>query len=258
MKKCFLWSIVMLTVFFTSCKQFDLEPDDNGSGTGSQKNDEVTYYIKHSWGSGADGDWSWQEMEKESNGTYSYAGLWGGTGANINTKPNSTGALWFSRSDISGASSSLSVGDKVRFYYLPEKSTLSVIKISNGNGGSLAKVRFRKEDAYQYVTKMVVWQVPGGGTGSFTTAASYEFGTEAGTTQYYEVPAQKSYLGYYNSYYSEYDWALGEGNSEYYFEAGQKYTYSCGDDGEYLIFSITIDGTMNAPQKVVAKRKLIK
>jgi hypothetical protein len=32
----------------------------------------------------------------------------------------------------------------------------------------------------------------------------------------------------------------------YNFQAGHKYTVVCGDDGEYLIFSVTDDGTFSA------------
>lgn len=123
---------------------------------------------------------------------------------------------------------------------------------NNDNGYTdMAQVRFRKKKAYTYVTEMNIRQVPGGGTGTFVVAASYEFGTNAGTSPYYEIAAQKSYPDYYYTQegYEGYYWALDDDNPEYYFEPNKKYTYSCGDDGENLVFTITLDGYFSAPQK---------
>ena len=216
----------------------------------------IGYYIKHPWGSGLDEDWIWKQMQEEGD-NYVCSGLWGGEGANINTIDAHKDAIWFSESNIEGAYL-LWIGDSVKFTYNPTLNTLSVTEISNGNNTNKAQVRFCKEEAYQYVTSMEICQVPGGGFGTFKVAASYEFGTDAGVSPYYDINAQVSYCQYYNSYYDKYQFAFGDEYPEYTFEAGYKYTYSCGDDGEYLVFTITIDATFNAPAKVVATRRVHK
>lgn len=234
--------------------------DDDENDDDPNKNDpepEITnYYIKHSWGSGLDADWAWQQMYAE-NDSYVYSGLWGGIGANINTTESDAGALWFSESNIEGAYS-LYIGDEVKFIYEPNTGILSVTKISSGNQGNTAQVRFCKEQAYEYVTLMTIWQVPGGGTGSFETVASHDFGTSAGVSPYYEINAQLSFPGFYYAYDNEYYFAFGDENPEYIFEAGYKYTYNCGDDGDYLVFSIIVDASFNAPARVIATRRVHK
>lgn len=103
----------------------ELKEDESGDPSGNPDT-ETTYYIKHSWGSGADKDWSWKQMTKEGS-NYVYSGLWGGKGANINTTASDEGADWFDTGSISGASS-LTIGDGVKFIYNPSSSALSVVK----------------------------------------------------------------------------------------------------------------------------------
>lgn len=79
------------------------------------------YYIKHPWGRGA---WSWNRMSK-SGSVYTYTGLYGGVGANINTSPNDEGAMWFPMEDIEGWNQINQEGE-VRFTYNPETRNLSV------------------------------------------------------------------------------------------------------------------------------------
>lgn len=107
--------------------------DDGDNGNGNGGTETADYYIKHSWGSGADEDWTWQPMSK-SGSDYVYTGYWGGIGANINTIPDDSGADWFPESDIEGAYS-CSVGELIRFTYNPSYASLSVENLSGGNGG---------------------------------------------------------------------------------------------------------------------------
>lgn len=83
------------------------------------------YYIKHPWGTGADADWSWQPLTKEATNRYTYTGLWGGVGANINSIDSDTGAKWFPTSSITGAAG-LQIGDEVTFVYDDSKESLSI------------------------------------------------------------------------------------------------------------------------------------
>ncbi len=85
------------------------------------------YYIKHSWGSGADEDWTWKKMTKVNSNEYTYTGSWGGIGANINTTPDDSGAQWFPESSISN-SAGATVGEEVTFKYLVSSSSLKLIR----------------------------------------------------------------------------------------------------------------------------------
>lgn len=231
MKSKLLFSVLLTTCLFASCGLIRKDTDDP-----TEK-----YYIKHPWGSGADTDWSWELMTKEGE-NYIYEGLWGGKGANINTKANDNGAYWFSKEQISGASD-LFVGDGVKFTYYPLTETLSAIKTKTSSVPK-AQVRFRKDGAYEYITEMSIEQVPGGGTGTFIQAAVYTFGESAGTSPYYDIVAQVSYPDYYDAYHNEWHFAFGNENPEYTFEEGKKYTYSCSKKGDSsFVFTITIDGT---------------
>lgn len=121
-------------VVFTSCdgeepgNEWNYNNDDNNG-----RNSSADYYIKHSWGSGADEDWTWQPMSK-SGSNYVYTGYWGGIGANINTEADDSYAEWYPESEIDGAYS-CSVGDRIRFEYNPYSGSLSVKKLSSGSNG---------------------------------------------------------------------------------------------------------------------------
>lgn len=212
----------------------------------------MVYYIKHPWGTGEDKDWSWQQMTREGE-NYIYEGLWGGVGVNINKVKSEGTSLWFSADEIEGASS-LTIGEAVLFIYNPEAGTLAAT--------NKAQVRFCKEKDYLYVTEMAIRQVPGGGTGLFDEVASYEFGTDEGISPYYEIPAQESFPDYYynDGEISGYYFAFGDENPEYTFELGRRYTYSCGDDGLYFVFTITVDGLFNAQanSSVLVRKRILK
>ena len=112
-----------------------------------------------------------------------------------------------------------------------------------------AKVRFRKELDYTYVTQMAIYSLPV----LYTTSvqlASYYFGTSAGTSGYYEIEAGRWYPAYYYTYYSG-SWI--DLDEPYNFEANQKYTFVTSDDGQYLSFYVTKDGTWNAPERLPLK-----
>lgn len=126
---------------------------------------------------------------------------------------------------------------------------------------SLSYVRFQKEYAYLYIPIMSIesydddfyW---------IETVAEHAFGEEAGISSYYEIPSGKFYPMYYyydedNTEESGYYPGLDEPYT-YNFLAGKKYTYTCSDDGEYLIFTITLDGNAKAPAKVVSSRRVAK
>lgn len=222
---------------------------------------EDKYYIKHPWGDGANSSWSWKQMAKVGS-NYEYEGIWGGVGANINTKASDSGADWFEESIIDGAST-LYVGDGVKFTYNPSSKTLSALKTSSGGGPSegTAKVRFVKEIASERVTKMAIDIYDSDGKW-VETLAEYEFGTEAGTSSYYDIKSGKAVptIYYVGETEEKSGWAYVFDDKYYDFVAGQKYTYTCGEDGEYLTFSMTTDGTFNAPAKsqIIAQKRIRK
>lgn len=106
------------------------EKTNNGGNGGEQE--VVDFYIKHSWGSGADEDWAWQPMRKQTSSTYTYTGAWGGIGANVNTVADDAGAEWYPQRSISGAES-LDVGDVITFLYDANNKTLSIEGANGGN-----------------------------------------------------------------------------------------------------------------------------
>ena len=192
------------------------------------------YYIKHSWGSGSDSDWSWKKMEKQNNETFTYEGLWGGVGANINTKADDNGAIWFNRNQISGYAS-LTVGDGARFTYNLTNNSLSVTKISSGGGYNTAEVRFYRKTTYMYCTAMALRN------SNDYVVARYDFDESfSGYSSYYYVQAGT----YYPYYYDGETWKRAlKTPYTYQFEAGKKYTFACDDDGSYLTFSVISDGS---------------
>lgn len=198
------------------------------------------YYIKHSWGSGSDSDWSWKKMEKQGDETFTYDGLWGGVGANINTKADDNGAIWFNRNSISGYAS-LTVGDEARFTYNISNNSLSVTKISSGGGYNTAEVRFYRKTTYIYCTAMALRN------SNDYVVARYDFDESFyGYSSYYYVQAGT----YYPYYFDGESWNRALKSPYYYqFEAGKKYTFACDDDGSYLTFSIISDGSYYAPVK---------
>lgn len=86
------------------------EPQDDSKTQTPE--DGIYYYIKHSWGSGADKDWEWRAMNYIGNNLWKYSDKWGGVGANIHTSPDDSNAQWFPMFD-----NLWPIGDKVDFYY---------------------------------------------------------------------------------------------------------------------------------------------
>lgn len=112
-----------------------------------------------------------------------------------------------------------------------------------------AKVRFRKVRDYTYVTRMGIYSLPM----NYTTTKqleSYYFGTYAGTSDYYEIEIGRWYPAYFYTYSSG-TWITL--NEPFSFEDSQKYTFVTSDDGQYLEFYITKDGSWNAPQRLPEK-----
>lgn len=87
----------------------------------------INYYIKHPWNGG---EWMWQKMTQEGS-NYTYTGLWGGEGANINTSANDADAKWFPANVIDGTMYIYGIGFKTKFTYNPQNETLSVEEVGN-------------------------------------------------------------------------------------------------------------------------------
>lgn len=113
----------------------------------------------------------------------------------------------------------------------------------NGDSSNNAYVRFRKEKAYSAVLYMGIHQYNGD---KYVQIAEYAFGTDAGASRYFSVPSGDLYPTFYNNSYDDSDYghgwqfALGDEVS-YIFLPGKKYTYTCGNDGAHLKFTITQD-----------------
>lgn len=110
----------------------DFESSNPGGGGGGELT-STDFYIKHPWGSGSDDSWSWKPMTKSGN-SYTYTGLWGGVGANINTTADDSGAEWYEASKINGASS-LSVGTQVTFTFVSTNGNKGTLSVSASTGG---------------------------------------------------------------------------------------------------------------------------
>ncbi|MBR0065747.1 MAG: hypothetical protein IJQ06_09185 [Paludibacteraceae bacterium] len=123
----------------------------------------------------------------------------------------------------------------------------------------LAKIRFCKEYAYTNVAEMGLVDEDGD-----FWVGGYWFGEESGTTSYYDIPAATLSPVYFYNYITDNEnnsgWYYALDKHTYTFESGKSYTYTCGDDGEYLVFTITLDGSFNAPAKrqIVAQRRVHK
>ena len=61
---------------------------------------DAKHFIKHHFNGT---DWTWKEMTKQENGTYTLVANWNGGGANVNTKEDDGGAQWYPAEQISGA-----------------------------------------------------------------------------------------------------------------------------------------------------------
>ncbi len=205
----------------------DFESSNPGGGGGGEQT-STDFYIKHPWGSGSDDSWSWKPMTKSGN-SYTYTGLWGGVGANINTTADDSGAEWYEASKINGASS-LSVGTQVTFTFVStngNKGTLSV-SASTGGGtetGSLpAPTGFKLSQTSEYV--QLSWNGVSGAVGYYAL--------------WYNSQEQKWYV-------------LGETTStsykDYDVTSGETYIYgvtaldASGNNGEIAYDQITFNGS---------------
>ena len=185
-----------------------LSVEIGGQGGGGQQ-ETTAFYIKHPWGGN---DWTWQPMTKSGN-SYSYTGVWGGVGANINSSASDSGAEWYEKSKISGASS-VSVGETVTFTFVSSDGpvgSLSVSKNSGGGGGSSSKPSAPTNVSATVSSSCieVTWNSVSGadsynvyratsasGTYSYkgNTSSTYysDCSVTAGTTYYYKVTAENS------------------------------------------------------------------
>lgn len=91
----------------------------------------ASFYIKHPWGGSS--EWTWQPMVQNGN-AYTYTGVWGGTGANINTSASDSGSEWYPASSISGASS-LTNGTTVTFSFVSTNGPVGSLSVSSNGGG---------------------------------------------------------------------------------------------------------------------------
>jgi len=101
-----------------------------------------------------------------------------------------------------------------------------------------AQVRFTKEKGYLYATEMAIVDID-----ITDVFADYEFGTDSGTSPYYDIPAGSYYPVYYYAFPGSEGWNFClDSPYTYYFQGGLKYTVVCSDDGTYLSFYVTYDG----------------
>lgn len=239
-------STLLITCIFSSCglikKDVDnpttpttpTNPTDPTDPTDPQEPTTLDYYIKHPWGTGTEASWAWKKMTKQSN-NYVYEGIWGGVGANINTKASDNGAEWFPESEIAGASS-LYVGDGVKFTYNPNQGTLTATKTSDGGGGAIAKVRINCLSIWD----KIAWGLSDDSTGE--DVLLIDFSGTKGISDYYDINVSTGHT--YSLFWTDGNntslvGGIGSGVYHEELEKGHKYTYIVSGDGE----SRTDDGT---------------
>ncbi len=61
---------------------------------------QVAYFIKHPWGTGADADWTWKAMEYAPEILWFHNDFWGGVGCNIADNAEGENASWFAAANI--------------------------------------------------------------------------------------------------------------------------------------------------------------
>ena len=95
---------------------------------------EKKYYAKNNWGAGS--EWTWKEMTKDEEDSYSLQAVFGGTGVNINTAESEEGQLWFEAKDIPAflndaeyTETTLEAKDTVIFFYTPSEEMLAALVI---------------------------------------------------------------------------------------------------------------------------------
>lgn len=114
------------------------------------------------------------------------------------------------------------------------------------------KIRFQKQKDYLYVTWMGIYDQPTYYSNT-KQLVSHFFGTDEGTSDYYEIEAGEWYPAYYYTYSSG-EW---KNISSYAFEGNKKYTFYTSDDGTYLTFHITKEGSWNAPQRLSVREDTV-
>lgn len=80
------------------------------------------YYIAHKWNGG---QWSWQAMTANVNGTFSYVGIWGENGCSWNVVGDATGEHWIPKENI-GNYNSYEKGDWCTFTLNPTSGTVTL------------------------------------------------------------------------------------------------------------------------------------
>lgn len=130
------------------------------------------------------------------------------------------------------------LNEGVKYYvraYVKTTSGITYGNVINFTTDAHTFVRFRKTAAYDYVTQMAVKNYGG------TILAQYNFGTNAGTSPYYEISPGWYYPMYYYTYPGNEGWYDCLTSGTYNFQSGHKYTVTCSDDGTYLTFYVVVD-----------------
>ncbi len=150
------------------------------------------YYIKNNWN--AIGDWTWGQMTPSTDSTtWTYTGIFGGLGVNINMVTDDTDALWFPVADmiLTDATMTPQEFDTVLFTYTPATSSLSATVvgrpeslpyyvIGDFNDWSLeTAVAMNTTDGVNYTTQISsLW-----GTFKILPARNWTHGEYVGTTE---------------------------------------------------------------------------
>jgi hypothetical protein len=101
-----------------------------------------------------------------------------------------------------------------------------------------AQVRFKKEQAFTYAEYLGIVNLAGD-----SVIAIHNFGTAAGTSPYYEIPAGSYLMGFYLTYPGQENWYST--TSSYNFVGGRKYTVTLDNDGTNWDMEQSDDGTFS-------------
>lgn len=194
------------------------------SGGGGGGGEETTsYYIKHPWGSGSDSSWEWKKMTKSGN-SYTYTGEWGGVGANINTVADDSGAEWYEKSKINGASS-LSVGEEVTFTFTPTSGNVGSLSVSsNGGGGGGQTVTLSAPTGFSLTQTTssikLSWNRVSGAAGyavykALPTDERYSYLDATSSTSYIDTDVESGETYYYAVAAYDDDYNVGESAQDY-------------------------------------------
>lgn len=85
-----------------------------------------TAWIKHPWAGGE--EWTWAEMTKTAEGTFTYEGIFGGNGANIALEEDGA-AAWYELGAIEG-SDAVVTGDNVVFTFVSTSGTRGTLSVA--------------------------------------------------------------------------------------------------------------------------------